>query len=214
MHTEGDYLHLNGIQHLRFCERQCALIYVEQLWSENFFTASGRAQHEKVHGGGGESRKAVRTERNLKIASSLLGVTGCTDAVEFYSDGKIIPVEYKHGEPKEDTCDEVQLCAQAICLEEMLHCRIDEGALFYFKIRKRVSVSITDELRSETVSLANRFHQLVENGETPAAEYRRKCESCSFIDECFPDSAGRNKSVDSYIKRRMQMDIIGEGDEV
>ena len=123
-------------------------------------------------------------------------------------------MEYKHGEPKEDTCDEVQLCAQAICLEEMLHCKIDEGALFYFKIRKRVSVSITDELRAETVSLANRFHQLVEKGETPAAEYRRKCESCSFIDECFPDSAGRNKSVDSYIKRRMQMDIIGEGDEV
>lgn len=207
MHEEFDFLHLNGLQHLRFCPRQCALIYVENQWHENFFTASGRVQHEKVHSGVGESRRVVRTERDLKIASRLLGVTGQTDAVEFYSDGKVIPVEYKHGEPKEDSCDEVQLCAQAICLEEMIGCRIDEGALFYFKIRKRVPVRITDELRAETTELAERFHQLVERGETPPAEYRRKCESCSFIDECFPESAGRNKSVDIYLKRRIQSEI-------
>ncbi len=208
MHEEFDFLHLNGLQHLRFCPRQCALIYVENQWHENFFTASGRVQHEKVHSGVGESRRVVRTERDLKIASRLLGVTGQTDAVEFYSDGKVIPVEYKHGEPKEDSCDEVQLCAQAICLEEMIGCRIDEGALFYFKVRKRVPVRITDELRAETTELAERFHQLVERGETPPAEYRRKCESCSFIDECFPESAGRNKSVDIYLKRRIQSEII------
>ena len=208
MHEEFDFLHLNGLQHLRFCPRQCALIYVENQWHENFFTASGRVQHEKVHSGVGESRRVVRTERDLKIASRLLGVTGQTDAVEFYSDGKVIPVEYKHGEPKEDTCDEVQLCAQAICLEEMIGCRIDEGALFYFKVRKRLPVKITDALRAETVELAERFHQLVERGETPPAEYRRKCESCSFIDECFPESAGRNKSVDIYLKRRIQSEII------
>lgn len=207
MHEEFDFLHLNGLQHLRFCPRQCALIYVENQWHENFFTASGRVQHEKVHSGVGESRRVVRTERDLKIASRLLGVTGQTDAVEFYSDGKVIPVEYKHGEPKEDSCDEVQLCAQAICLEEMIGCRIDEGALFYFKVRKRVPVRITDELRAETTELAERFHQLVERGETPPAEYRRKCESCSFIDECFPESAGRNKSVDIYLKRRIQSEI-------
>lgn len=206
-YSEEEYLHLNGLQHLCFCPRQCALIYVENQWHENFFTASGRVQHEKVHSGIGESRRVVRTERDLKIASRLLGVTGQTDAVEFYSDGKVIPVEYKHGEPKEDSCDEVQLCAQAICLEEMIGCRIDEGALFYFKVRKRVPVRITDELRAETTELAERFHQLVECGETPPAEYRRKCESCSFIDECFPESAGRNKSVDIYLKRRIQSEI-------
>jgi len=121
-----------------------------------------------------------------------------------------IPVEYKHGEVKEDTCDEVQLCAQAICLEEMLKCKIDEGALYYFKIRKRIPIAITQELRAETIALAQKFHQLVEEGKTPIAEYKKKCESCSFIDECFPESAGRNKSVSTYIKRRLSQDLISD----
>lgn len=212
MYPESDYLLLSGLQHICFCPRQCALIHIEQQWVENFFTASGRAQHEKVHSNIAESRKIVKTERNLKIASSLLGITGQTDAVEFYSDGRIIPVEYKHGEPKDDICDEVQLCAQVICLEEMLHCNITEGALFYFKTRKRISVQITDELRKKTIALANQFHTLFENGKTPSAEYTRKCESCSFIDLCFPDTVGRNKSVDNYVSRRIQQDLISEDD--
>ena len=207
MYPESDYLLLSGLQHLRFCPRQCALIHIEQQWSENFFTAAGRVQHEKVHGATAESRKAVKTERNLKIASTLLGVTGCTDAVEFYSDGKIIPVEYKHGKPKENTSDEVQLCAQVICLEEMLDRTIDEGALFYFKIRRRIPVSITDELRKETIELAERFHRFVADGKTPMAVYSKKCESCSFIDECFPESAGKNKSAVDYISRRLRQDV-------
>lgn len=207
MYPESDYLLLSGLQHLRFCPRQCALIHIEQQWSENFFTAAGRVQHEKVHDNTTESRKTVKTERNLKIASALLGVTGCTDAVEFYSDGKIIPVEYKHGKPKENTCDEVQLCAQVICLEEMLGCTIDEGALFYFKIRRRITVPITDELRKETIELAGRFHRFVADGKTPAAVYSKKCESCSFIDECFPKSAGKNKSAVDYIRSRLRQAV-------
>ena len=207
MYPESDYLLLSGLQHLRFCPRQCALIHIEQQWSENFFTAAGRVQHEKVHGNTAESRKTVKTERNLKIASALLGVTGCTDAVEFYSDGKIIPIEYKHGKPKENTSDEVQLCAQVICLEEMLGCTITEGALFYFKTRRRIPVPITDELRRETIELAERFHRFVADGKTPAALYSRQCESCSFIDECFTESAGKRKSVRAYIERRLRQDI-------
>ena len=207
MYPESDYLLLSGLQHFRFCPRQCALIHIEQQWSENFFTAAGRIQHEKVHGNTAESRKTIKTERNLKIASALLGITGCTDAVEFYSDGKIIPIEYKHGKPKENTCDEVQLCAQVICLEEMLGCTITEGALFYFKIRRRIPVPITDELRRETIELAERFHRFIADGKTPAALYSRQCESCSFIDECFPESAGKRKSVRAYIERRLRQDI-------
>ena len=122
-------------------------------------------------------------------------------------------MEYKHGEPKEDTCDEVQLCAQVICLEEMLGKKIDEGELFYFKTRRRVKVPMTEKLRNETKELAKKFHELVENGITPKAEYTRQCESCSFIDECFPDTAGRKKSVDGYLTRRIQLDIVGEGDD-
>ena len=207
MYSESDYLLLSGLQHFRFCPRQCALIHIEQQWSENFFTAAGRVQHEKVHGNTAESRKTVKTERNLKIASALLGITGCTDAVEFYSDGKIIPIEYKHGKPKENTCDEVQLCAQVICLEEMLGCTITEGALFYFKIRRRIPVPITDELRRETIELAERFHRFIADGKTPAALYSRQCECCSFIDECFPESAGKRKSVRAYIERRLRQNV-------
>lgn len=207
MYSESDYLLLSGLQHFRFCPRQCALIHIEQQWSENFFTAAGRIQHEKVHGNTAESRKTIKTERNLKIASALLGITGCTDAVEFYSDGKIIPIEYKHGKPKENTCDEVQLCAQVICLEEMLGCTITEGALFYFKIRRRIPVPITDELRRETIELAERFHRFIADGKTPAALYSRQCESCSFIDECFPESAGKRKSVRAYIERRLRQNV-------
>lgn len=203
MHAESNYLLLSGLQHLRFCPRQCALIHVEQLWIENFFTASGRAAHEKVHSGMSESRKTIRIERDLRISSKLLGLIERTDAVEFYADGRVIPVEYKYGSPKEDTCDEVQLCAQALCLEEMLGRSIEKGALFYFKPRRRIEVSITEALRNETVRLSEQFHALVEAGVTPRAEYSGQCRSCSFIDECFPESAGRNKSVDAYLKRRL-----------
>lgn len=210
MYSELDYLLLSGLQHLRFCPRQCALIHVEQLWNENFFTAAGRVQHDKVHSGVCESRKAMKVERNLRISSSLLGITGQTDAVEFYSDGKIVPVEYKHGEPKQNTSDEVQLCAQVICLEEMLNCKINEGALFYFKIRKRISVLITNQLREETVAIANEFHELFESGKTPDAQYTKKCESCSFIDQCFPESAGNRKSVDNYIDRQLKKELSSD----
>lgn len=210
MYKESDYLLLSGLQHLCFCPRQCALIHIEQQWNENYFTAAGRIQHEKVHSGTTESRKILRTERNLSISSSILGLSGQTDAVEFYTDGRIVPVEYKHGEPKSDVCDEVQLCAQVICLEEMLNCKISEGALYYFKIRKRISIPITDSLRTETVNLAHQFHSLFDSGVTPSSLYSKKCESCSFIDTCFPETAGRKKSVDIYVQRRLSSSVIPE----
>ncbi len=212
MYSESDYLLLSGLQHLRFCPRQCALIHIEQEWTENFFTASGSFHHEKVHGGIGESRKSVKTERNLEIASSTLGLSGRTDAVEFYPDGRIIPVEYKHGAPKDNSCDEIQLCAQAICLEEMLNCTITEGALFYFKIRKRIPIEFTVQLRNETQELADLFHVFCNSGITPQAVYSRKCESCSFINSCFPDTAGRKKSVQNYLHRRIELDSIPDDD--
>ncbi len=208
MYQESDYLLLSGLQHFCFCPRQCAFIHLEQLWSENFLTASGRILHEKVHSGLGESRQCMRIERDLKIASSVLGMTGKTDAVEFYSDGTVIPIEYKHGKPKEDSSDEIQLCAQVMCLEEMLDVRISQGALFYFKVRKRVPVVISPELRQKTFSVAESFHELIQKGKTPAAQYEKKCDSCSFIEECFPESVGRNKSVEMYIKRRLANAIM------
>lgn len=201
MYAESDYLLLSGLQHFRFCPRQCALIHLEQLWTENYLTAHGEILHEKVHSGIGESRKVLRIERDLAIASSLLGVTGKTDAVEFYKDGKVIPVEYKHGLPKAETEDEIQLCAQAICLEEMLGIKIEEGAIFYFKVKKRFPVKITDKLRLETIEIANGFHELIESKITPKAEYLKRCEACSLVENCFPENAGNGKSVANYLNR-------------
>lgn len=214
MYSEDDYLSLSGIQHYRFCTRQCSFIHTEKMWTENFFTAHGRALHEKVHNESGESRGTKRIERGLDIASATLGLVGQTDAVEFYEDGTVCPVEYKRGTVKEDITDEVQLCAQAICLEEMLHVSIEYGYLFYEKIRRRQKVSFTLELREQTQKLSDEYHALISSGEIPTAIYSKKCESCSFIDSCFPETAGRNKSVDGYIKRRLAVELEAEeGDD-
>ncbi len=207
LYPEEEYLPLSGIQHYRFCVRQCAFIHVEQMWTENFFTAHGRVLHERVHNAAAESRGKLHIERGLKISSSRLGLAGQTDAVEFYADGTVCPVEYKRGTRKKDTTDKVQLCAQAICLEEMLDVRIEKGFLFYDKIKKREEVLFTGELRDETQRLADDFHNLVRLKRTPSANYDTCCESCSFTDECFPDSAGRNKSVSGYIKRRIAQEL-------
>ena len=163
----------------------------------------GRAQHEKVHSGVGESRRVVRTERDLKIASCLLGITGQTDAVEFYSDGKIIPIEYKHGEQKEDTCDEVQLCAQAICLEEMLICSILEGDLFYGEPHRRTTVHFTESLREEVKKLFNEMNELYKRGNTPKVKLQKRCRSCSLYDICVPQIRTRSSAGD-YIRAHLE----------
>lgn len=210
MYLESEYLPLSGLQHLRFCPRQCALIHIEKKWTENLLTAEGRVQHERVHSGVHETRKNVRTERNLVISSKTLGLYGRTDLVDFYSDGRIVPIEYKHGEEKQDRCDELQLCAQAMCLEEMLDCDIAVGALFYFKTRKRLSIQLSNYLRAETETMAKQFHDLIARGETPKAFYSPKCRSCSFFEDCFPISVGRGKSVEGYVRKQIGFDL-GDG---
>ncbi len=213
MYAEEAYLPLSGIQHYRFCVRQCAFIHMEQLWTENFFTAHGRVLHERVHAASSESRGRIRTERGLRIASSALGLIGQTDAVEFSADGTVCPVEYKRGTIKTDTTDRVQLCAQAICLEEMLGIGIERGFLFYDKIKKREEVFFTEELRAETYCLADRFHQLIASKTVPPADYDKRCESCSFIDSCFPDTAGRRKSVSAYVRKMFAQDISSDPED-
>ena len=137
MYTEDDLLPLSGLQHLLFCERQCALIHIEQAWAENRFTAEGRIMHERVHKEDRESRGDIRVEYSMPLRSLRLGLIAKADVVEFHrnrglSDGKWIPfpVEYKRGKPKKDNADKVQLCAQALCLEEMLDVEVTSGALF------------------------------------------------------------------------------------
>lgn len=203
MYTEDELLPLSALQHLLFCERQCALIHIEQLWVENLYTAQGRIMHERVDNTGRESRRDVRLEYGVPLRSLRLGLIGKADMVEFHKqdngDWLTFPVEYKRGKAKKDNCDKVQLCAQAICLEEMLAVIIPAGALFYGKNRRRQVVLFDDDLRNETAETAKRLHSLIISGITPPAIYAKKCDACSLLDLCVPKVTTGKKSVGKYL---------------
>jgi CRISPR-associated exonuclease Cas4 len=201
-YTEEQLLPISALQHLRFCERQCALIHIEQVWSENRFTVEGQHLHEHVHERGSESRGKIRTETGLALRSLELGLSGIADVVEFHRQEDAswlpFPVEYKRGKPKQDSSDEVQLCAQAICLEEMLDCQIPCGALFYGKTRRRKQVAFDPALRELTAETARQLHALIAGGITPPPlQNEPKCSHCSLQDLCMPKRP--RQSVADYI---------------
>jgi CRISPR-associated exonuclease Cas4 len=213
-YDEEDLLPLSGLQHLVFCERQCALIHIENVWADNALTIQGEHMHSKVHEAGDrtESRGDIRIARGLALRSLRLGLSGIADIVEFHrvNEGGILlndvrglwhpfPVEYKRGRPKRNRCDEVQVCAQAICLEEMLNVDIPEGALFYGATRHRFDVSFNVALRTETEYAASRLHTLIHNTITPPAIRESKCDQCSLLEICMPAVAAKNHSVKSYL---------------
>lgn len=203
-YTEDDLIQLSALQHLVFCERQCALIHIEQLWSENLFTAEGRIMHDKVDTANRESRGNIRIEYGVPMRSLRLGLIGKADVVEFHKTGDKwipFPVEYKRGKPKGGNCDRVQLCAQAICLEEMLNIEIREGALFYGQTRRREDVVFDEKLRRETEEAAKKVHELIESGITPKAEYSKKCERCSLVDLCLPKVSSK---ASNYLAKAME----------
>ena len=199
--SEDDLLPLSALQHLLYCERQCALIHVEQVWSENRFTAEGRLAHDRVHSAGHETRGDVRIARDLSLRSLRLGLIGKADVVEFHG-ATPYPVEHKRGHSKTNRCDEVQVCAQALCLEEMLGKPVPEGALFYGEPRRRTLVTFDPALRTETEEAAARLHRLLESGLTPPAVYdKAKCERCSLLDRCKPKATG---DVARYLSEAVQ----------
>ncbi len=202
---EDDFIMISALQHYVFCPRQCALIHIEQVWTESGLTAEGRIMHEKVHEEGNESRGSVRIARGLPLRSLRLGLVGVADVVEFRREGKEVwrpfPVEYKRGKPKLDHCDAVQLCAQAVCLEEMLGIAVPEGALFYGKTRRRADVTFDERLRRETENVAEQARNLIVSGVTPKPEYARRCESCSLIGECLPKKMEKKTTVKRYLQR-------------
>jgi len=208
MYSEDELLQLSGLQHISYCKRQCALIHIEQLWADNFFTAKGIVMHEKVHSDKIERKKDVIIERDIYIKSYELGLVGKSDVVEFHKTdtGKPIPfpVEYKSGKAKSDNTDKVQLCAQALCLEEMLKTQITKGAIYYGKTRSRLDVDFDETLRNETIALSKEFHELVESGITPKADYSKKCENCSFKELCLPEIFDRKKSVKQYLQEAVK----------
>ncbi len=205
IYTEDDLIQLSALQHFVFCLRQCALIHIEQLWSENLFTAEGRIIHDKVDTANRESRGNIRIEYGVPMRSLRLGLIGKADVVEFHKidNGKWVPfpVEYKRGKPKGGNCDKVQLCAQAICLEEMMNIEIPDGALFYGQTRRREDVKFDSALRKETESAAVRLHELIASGITPKAEYSKKCERCSLVDLCLPKVSSK---ASNYLLKVME----------
>lgn len=210
-YNEDDLIPISALQHYAFCPRQCALIHIEQVWAENRLTAEGRVMHERVHEAGSESRPEVRTARGLRLRSLHLGLTGVADVVELRpaADGvavpglrgiwRVTPVEYKRGRPKPDRCDEIQLCAQAMCLEEMLGAVIPVGAIFYGQPRRRLEVPLDAALRAEVEQVVARVHQLITGSHTPPAEFAPKCRACSLLDLCQPATAGAGKSARRYL---------------
>lgn len=185
-----DLIQLSSLQHFMYCRRQCALIHIEQLWSENIFTAEGRLMHDKADSNKFESRGNVRIDYSVPLRSLKLGLIGKADVVEFHKqDDRTwlpFPIEYKRGKPKLNDCDKVQLCAQAICMEEMLNVVIPEGALFYGQTRRRQDVTFDNALRTETEETARKVHELIDSGVTPKAEYSKKCKQCSLLELCMP----------------------------
>ena len=187
---EDEWLLISGLQHFIFCPRQYALIHLDQYWRDNYFTSSGELQHQRVDLPGRRGDRKRRVEYALPLSSRRLGITGRADAVEFLEAAvppAIYPVEYKHGDVKTDRCDEVQLCAQALCLEEMLGITIPQAFLFYFETRDRIPVELTADLREFTETTIAQCHRLIAVGLIPPGEYvAGKCSACSLLEYCLP----------------------------
>jgi CRISPR-associated exonuclease Cas4 len=206
---------LSGIQHFCFCKRQWALIHIEQQWSDNLLTVEGDILHKNVHDIGFDEKRGDKiVVRGMAINSAELGVSGVCDVVEFMrsEDGvsifgregkyKVIPVEYKRGKPKENDADRLQLAAQAICLEEMLCCKIEKGFLYYGEIRRREEIAFDDEIRQKTVSMIKEMHGYFERGYTPKTKRTKSCNACSLKDICLP-GLQKNISAGKYIRERL-----------
>ena len=249
MYSNDDLIPLSALQHFAYCPRQCALIHIEQQWSENRFTAEGRAQHDRVDRPEHEMRDGVRYEFGMAVRSLKLGIIGKTDVVEFHANEsphlkseisdmesppspalkseisnlkspdrvslkseisnlqspekhlRVFPVEHKRGRPKPDHCDWVQLCAQALCLEEMLSCSIPAGAIFYGQPRRRQPVEFTDPLRAETIQTIQHVRELLASTRTPPPKYNeKKCAACSLFDLCLPNKL---HTVASYLRENL-----------
>jgi CRISPR-associated exonuclease Cas4 len=219
MFTEDELLPISALQHLAFCPRQWALIHLEGQWSDNRLTAEGTLSHERAHSGEDETRGDLRISRGLRLRSLRLGLVGQTDVVEFHQtndanlgiklDGQSgfwqpTIIEYKHGKPKIGHEDEIQLCAQAMCLEEMLGVALTSASFFYGQPRRRTDISLNEELRRETESYISELHELTQTGKTPMPEYNPKCRSCSLIHICLPRVTRGRKNVKNYIKQLIQ----------
>lgn len=219
IYSEEDFLQLSGLQHFSFCRRQWALIHIEQQWAENLLTVQGNILHEKAHDNTDrEQRGDTLITRGMRIHSSTMGVSGKCDVVEFHRSPLGValsgheglwlpyPVEYKRGSPKANDADRLQLCAQGMCLEEMLCCDIAEGALFYGETRRREVVEFTDELRARVREYIEAMHDLYRRRHTPKVKPGKSCNACSLRELCLPKLC-RSRNVGAYLRAKTEEDI-------
>lgn len=217
MFSEDNLLAISALQHYVFCPRRCALVHLEQTWGDNVFTAEGTHLHERTHEAATECRGDLIISRSLRIRSFRLGLVGMADVVEFHRGGigiqlpgqeglwQPFPVEYKRGILKDRIEYRIQLCAQAICLEEMLQTEVPRGALFYGKSKRRYDVELDMSLRERTEQAAAELHRLFDSGQTPTARYQKKCDCCSLYQQCLPKTTGVRKKVDAYMEKAFEL---------
>ena len=216
MYPEEDYLQISGLQHFVFCQRQWALIHIEKQWSDNLRTVEGEMMHKRAHDSSiKEMRGDTLSVHAVQVSSSILGVSGECDVVEYHRDEKGItlaghpglwqpyPVEYKRGKIKETNADRLQLCCQAMCLEEMLCCTVDSGALFYGETKKREKVVFSKKMRADVKEKLLLMHRLMERGHTPKVKTGKHCYACSLKDLCLP-VLNKVKTVSDYISSAME----------
>jgi CRISPR-associated exonuclease Cas4 len=217
LYSDDDLLAVSGIQHFYFCRRQWALIHIERQWEENQRTVEGHYIHQKADDPYiSETRGEVIISRAYPLISYRLGLYGVADVIEYVraSEGitlpgregywKVCPVEYKRGRPKIDKRDEVQLCAQVMCLEEMLHTKIGVADFYYHEIRRRIHLTITKDLRDLVVSLSAEMHGFFHEGYTPPATATQNCKACSLVEICMPKLTLKNSSVNHYIRNHIK----------
>lgn len=203
MFSDSDLLPISALQHLAYCPRQCALIHIERLWAENQLTAQGRLLHERSHREETRKQGSRVIARGAAIRSLSLGLFGQADVVEFHEPGQVpFPVEYKRGRPKSHDADRIQLCAQALCLEEMLQREVPAGAIYYGKTRRRVEVIFDGALRDLTCAKIQELRELLQSQRTPSARYEKgKCGRCSLKRLCMPEVLEGSESASRYLAR-------------
>ena len=207
MFSEDEIVMLSALEHYSYCPRQCGLIHIEHVFDENVFTLRGRHGHARAHDAGVDTPRGVRIERSLPLWCERLGVVGMSDVVEFHSDGAVYPVEYKSGARRERKHDDLQVCGQALCLEEMLGREVPQGAIYSMKSKRRRVVELDSQLRSETEEVILAVRAMIRRGRLPEPANDRRCPNCSLIDACIPSSIveARLHAVDLF--------TLGPGDE-
>lgn len=216
VYNEEDFLQLSGLQHFKFCRRQWALIHLENQWVENGRTMDGQLLHERAHDGSlREKRGDLLITRDMRIFSATLGCSGACDVVEFHRSETGIPlqgqeglyqpfpVEYKRGKKRDDTANALQLCGQAMCLEEMLCCDIPQGALYHGGTKRREVVDLTPALRQEVRKCLEEMHQLASRGYTPKVKPTKSCNACSLKEICLP-KLSKTPTVQVYLCARLE----------